>query len=106
MREPRCDEHVGEPYPRRCADCDRVAAVSRRADEVSACNRHVRMLPCPECARAAAHSGPTSPRDASTADESGRPVRSLSVPVRLPTSHPVGEGSQNLAPEARWDRLG
>lgn len=53
MHEPRCDEHVGEPYPRRCADCDRAAAVSRRADQVGACDRHVRLLPCPECAEAA-----------------------------------------------------
>lgn len=62
MHEPRCEERVGEPYPRRCVDCDRAAAedaATRRADQVRACDRHVRLLPCPECAGTAL-SGPVA----------------------------------------------
>lgn len=53
MPEPRCADHIGEPYPRRCAACDQAAAdhdASRRAEQLRACDLHLRLLPCSECA--------------------------------------------------------
>ena len=110
MAEARCDEHVGEAFPRRCAACDRATAevaAERAGEQLRACERHVRLLPCPECADEQPLSAPVVAQNAPSGPVARRRRRSVVLPPSVPSdATTAGEGSQNLAPEARWDRLG
>lgn len=90
MTEARCDEHIGEVFPRRCAACDSAAsevAAERAAEQ-------------PLSGPVAAHEGPGGP-------VTRRRRRSAALSPSVPSdAATAGEGSQNLAPEALWDRLG
>ena len=49
--ERRCDQHAGEPFTTRCADCAALAAEAPTEPET--CDRHVWLTadgPCPKCA--------------------------------------------------------
>jgi hypothetical protein len=105
--EPRCDDHIGEPYPRRCAACDQAAADSCRAEQLRACDLHLRLLPCPECGETPALSGPVSPRDGSAAPRGPADPRSRDDGRLAPRFVALaGEGSQNLSPRPHRSRRG